>query len=130
MMSFKGKYLVLPILVVLIGLLHVPEHTESDYTFGLSFEHFFSSSHSDKQSSFIRDVHHNHASNTDLELIEQTTTSYQKDLVDDSVFFIGELKNQTHLFLSLLSRHLSLLKPIVQGSCNTILYLVFMVFRL
>ena len=124
------KYFFLPLFILLGGLHHVSSHMVSKDILKSSIEHFFSSEHSEKQRFYSRDFHHNKSENAGAEIVEQTSNSFQKDLVDDVPFRVFDLKNYTHSFFNLLSRRLSLNKPFLVSHLGDAIYLVIRVFRL
>lgn len=130
MKGLLKKYFFLPLFILIGGLHYVSSDMVSKNIFGSSVGHFFSSSHSEKQRFYSKDFHHNRNENTGAEIVEQTSNSFQKDLIDDADFRIFGSKNYTHSFLNLLSRRLSLNKPFLVPHFSDSIYLVIRVFRL
>lgn len=130
MKGLLRKYFFLPLFILLGGLHHVSSDMASKDVFSSSLHSFFSSGHVEKQRFYSKDFHHKRAEASGCEIVEQTSNSFQKDLIDDVNFSIFGLKNYAHSYFNLLSRRLSLNKPFLTSCSSDSIYLVIRVFRL
>lgn len=130
MRSRLGKYLFLPLFLILCGLGHVTIHmTGSDFASN-DLTTSISSTASQNKSYYSSDYHHKKRESSGYEIVEQTQNSFSKDWIDDIPFQVFGLKNYTNSLFNLLSRRLSLNKPFLVQQSGEAIYKAIRVFRL
>lgn len=125
MKALKKTFFFPPLLILLCGLYFVPSHKTNH-----NAPHFSVSQTSEKQHYFSKEVQHHSTKAHPYEIVEQTSSSFQKDLAGDSVFNWLTRKDDTLSFLNLLSKRLSLHKPFLITHSGEALYLVIRILRL
>ncbi len=123
------NYLFLPLLILLGGLYHVSPHVAGKDLLKSPLETHFSSEHAEKHNFFDNDYHHHRNEAADYELVEQNQV-LKKDWVDKVPLEVFALKKYSYSLFSLLSRRLSLDKPVIAFPFGDTIYLAICVLRL
>ncbi|MBX2951674.1 MAG: hypothetical protein KF870_04150 [Leadbetterella sp.] len=125
MKALSSKYLFLPLIVLFCGVYQVSAH-KTDY----EVLHVSTGHQSHPLKYFSKESRSKSSERPAYEIIEQTTNTFQKDLVGDASFAWLALKDCTYSVLDILSEQLSLRKPLLIPYSGEALYLVIRILRL